>query len=322
MSRLGSVAAVTAWGLLIGGCGNASGPDSNGDDGPLGIQRRVLSALTPAQDAALQAAVSRWHAHVLEGLPDVSFVNNPLPADACGVTHPELAEVVDDLLIFIVVEPIDGPDGTVAEAGPCRVRTGSLLPVVGLMRFDSDDLDRLEADGDLTEAMVHEMGHVLGIGALWGELGLLQDPSDPANGGTPGADAHFDGTQAIAAFDDVGGLTYVGPKVPAENDGAAFGTGSLDIHWREAVFGTELMTPRIDRGVLNELSVVSVASLADLGYAVSTAGVDAYALPAGAAAARAASADRAGGVDLAGDVWMGPVYRVDPDGRVVGALRR
>ena len=45
------------------------------------------------------------------------------------------------------------------------------------------------------------------------------------------------------------------------------GEGTADAHWRESVFGNELMTGFVEAST-NALSRVSVASMADLGYAV------------------------------------------------------
>ena len=53
------------------------------------------------------------------------------------------------------------------QAGPCQVRGLGYLPSVGMMEFDSDDLDALEASGRLLSVVLHEMGHVLGIGTWW-----------------------------------------------------------------------------------------------------------------------------------------------------------
>jgi hypothetical protein len=115
------------------------------------------------------------------------------------------------------------------------------------------------------------MGHVLGLGSLWSDMGLLADPSLPPAGGT---DPHFTGTAALTAFDFAGGAAYPGAKVPVENRG---GPGTADVHWRESVLGNELMTGFIDFGA-NPLSAVSAASLADQGYQVDQAQADAYTL--------------------------------------------
>ena len=70
------------------------------------------------------------------------------------------------------------------------------------------------------------------------------------------------------------------------------GTGTADAHWRESVFGNELMTGFVDAGT-NPLSRVSVASMADLGYAVNLAGADPYTLAPGLRAFRRGAAGAA-----------------------------
>ena len=83
-------------------------------------------------------------------------------------------------------------------------------------------------------------------------------------------------------------------------------------NWRESVFRTELMTGWINSGA-NPMSRVTIASLRDLGYAVSLAAADAYVLP----SPSAVSPRLAGvpGVELV-DELIRPTYTVDPAGRV------
>jgi hypothetical protein len=171
------------------------------------------------------------------------------------------------------------------------------LTVVGVMRFDNADLDNLEANGLLEDVVLHELGHILGFGTLWNDFGLLQNPSLPSN---DGADTHFSGPLAIAAFDVVGGTNFTGgSKVPVENRQG--GPGSQDSHWRESVFDSELLTGFLDAGA-NPLSAVTAESMADMTYVVNAAAADAYVLPPGAAppAAQAATVTR---LDLIDDIW-------------------
>ena len=80
---------------------------------------------------------------------------------------------------------------------------------------------------------------------------------------------HFDGPNAIAAFDAIGGSAYTaGEKVPVEN--VQSGAGTRDSHWRLSVFANELMTG-IMSPTSSPLSRVTVASLRDLGYEVDDA---------------------------------------------------
>ena len=53
--------------------------------------------------------------------------------------------------------------------------------------------------------------------------------------------------------------------------------GTRDGHWRESVFGTELMTGWVTRGS-NPLSALTIASLVDLGYGANSSAASGYVL--------------------------------------------
>ncbi|MFI7294942.1 hypothetical protein [Streptomyces sp. NPDC050121] len=89
-------------------------------------------------------------------------------------------EVIDDLLILAQGRSIDGPGGILGQAGPTHVRPPSAgsaasLPAKGIMSSDTADLEQMEQDGTLNDVITHEMGHVLGIGSVWNDKGLLAD---------------------------------------------------------------------------------------------------------------------------------------------------
>ena len=215
------------------------------------------------------------------------------------------------MLILVRLVPIDGEGGVLGGAGPCWIRDPSNLTIMGSMQFDTDDLEVLEAEGILSNVILHEMGHVLGIGTLWETQGLLADPSQPP---TNGADPHFTGPQAIAAFDNVGGVAYIaGAKVPVENTG---GPGTADSHWRESVLDDELMTGFIGTGT-SPLSIVTLASLADQGYEVDQTKADAFTLLPGVRAFASRPL-----IHLKNDILRGPIRKVDARGRMTGELRR
>jgi hypothetical protein len=180
------------------------------------------------------------------------------------------------------------------------------------MTFDTADLANLEANGTLNSVILHEMGHVLGIGTIWTTLGLLTNPSLPSS---PGVDTHFTGANAIAAFNTVGGATYTGGgKVPVENTQG--GVGTRDGHWRESVLANELMTGFLNAGA-NPLSVLTIRSLTDLGYTVSTATADAFFVTL-TANARASEGPV---IDLGDDILRIPITVIDEAGRVVRVIR-
>jgi hypothetical protein len=265
---------------------------------------RFVGEATTSQRQAVAEAQSRWENLILGDLPNARLT---AAEGSCGSESPSVDATIDDVMIFVTMEPIDGPGGVLGSAGPCFIRNSNGLTVLGAMRFDSEDLQEIEAEGLLEPVILHEMGHVLGFGSLWSLQGLLADPSLPED--EIPADPHFTGTQAVAAFNEAGGAAYPLGKVPVEDTG---GEGTADGHWRESVFGAELMTGFVDLGV-NPLSRVTLAALADQGYAVNLGGADPYSLT---LALRAQGARPL--LDLGNDVWRLPIRKVDAMGRVTG----
>jgi hypothetical protein len=277
---------------------NAAGCQAGAATG-YGITLCFNSTMTASQRAAFESSVTRW-----QGLITGDLVNSSVSAaaGACGSGSPGLSTTVDDLLIFATVENIDGPGGTLGSAGPCFIRSPGFLPSLGMMRFDAADVASMEANGSYGSVIMHEMGHVLGIGTLWTYFSLLQSPS---SAGSP-LDTYFSGANGITGFNNIGGSTYTGGnKVPVENTG---GTGTMNAHWRESVLANELMTGWINAGS-NPLSQLTVRSLADMGYTVNAAGADPFFLT---LSSRAQADD---GVQLLNDVSTGPLYQVDAQGR-------
>ncbi|MEE8600734.1 leishmanolysin-related zinc metalloendopeptidase [Euzebya tangerina] len=245
-------------------------PDPELPQPPFSIEVEFIGGLTFTQRAVFAEAAARWEAIITEPLSTVSVGGRTF----------------DGVVISASGTRIDGEGRILGRAGPTMLRPDSLLPATGVMEFDTADLAALEADGSLDEVIVHEMGHVLGIGTLWQPAGLLDGPG--------GADPRFRGVLATEEYDDLLApapdpetdtgtdtpLIPNGPSdptagVPVANTG---GPGSRDGHWRELVFGTELMTPFLGAGP-QPLSRLTIASLADLGYVVSFDTADPYRLP-------------------------------------------
>jgi hypothetical protein len=232
------------------------------------VEIQFVTEVSPSIWAAFQVAGHRWSGVITGDLPDVLSDVDP---GTCGNGSPAVRRVVDDVLILATIEPIDGPGGTLGSAGPCWIRDDSDLPFLGRMRLDTDDLVRMQERGQLQDVIVHEVGHILGIGTLWRRFDLLQLSARD----NPGSDTYFSGAAAIQAFDATGGVSYTGNKVPVENTQG--GAGTLDSHWRESVMDRELMTGFVDASP-NPLSIVTAASLQDLGYVVDQDGADSYSL--------------------------------------------
>ena len=178
----------------------------------------------------------------------------------------------------------NGPSGTIGLAGPCLWRPDG-LPLIGDLTIDTADLARLGTVG-LQRLAVHEMAHVLGYGSSGEWDHLLRNSAVEYLQNNPGQstlpDTHFAGQAARNAFNEIGGNSYSGgEKVPVENNTARYGAGGLDGHWRESVFGDELMTPTIsvNAQTAQPLSKVTIASLADLGYRVDLTQADSFSLP-------------------------------------------
>jgi hypothetical protein len=220
------------------------------------IELRFVTPASAGQQSAFERARRRIEAVVVGDLPDVT-----LPAGSACAGEPLGASLVDDLLIVVRVEPIDGPGLILGQAGPCLVRVAG-LPVAGIMMFDEADLGRLEADGRLDSVILHEMLHVVGFGVLWSRDGLVA--------GAGGADPVFVGPRAREQFAVHDGGVETAGGVPVEGSG---GVGTAGAHWRETVFGSELMTGWLT-GVSQPLGGATAGSLADLGYEVDVAAAD------------------------------------------------
>jgi Leishmanolysin len=227
------------------------------------ITLRFINSPTPAQQTQFQTGADRW-----EGLiyGDVEETVGLIPENGCGPGFPipEFDGVIDDIMINVLLQTIDGPGGVLGAAGACFVRTSDGLPLYGLMFFDTDDLAFLEQNNLLDEVIVHEMGHVLGFsGGIFNlnipgvfQRNLLANPNTP--------DPRFLGRVARAMYFTLGGRQ---PTIPIE--GTPCGAGTRNSHWDEATFFNELMTGFLNgasSNFINPLSRMTSAAMRDLGY--------------------------------------------------------
>ncbi|PWL37772.1 peptidase [Flagellimonas aquimarina] len=217
------------------------------------IEIRFLGGLTPSQQNIFDDAACRWKEIISGDLPSVQLANG---------------DIIDNVRIDAQGTNIDGTSGILGQAGPTQLRAGSFLPATGIMRFDSADLARLEAESSLLDVIVHEMGHVLGFGTLWSPQFLNLISAEGSENPV------FTGANAIQEYKTLTRNEESVP-VPIANTG---GPGTRDGHWRELTFDNELMTGFIDDGN-NPISKLSIAAFEDMGYTVDYDAANAYSLP-------------------------------------------
>jgi len=203
----------------------------------------------PLYLGVFQAAADLWERVVVADLVDIS-------SSAWGA--------IDDLRIDATVAHIDGSGGILGQAGWDARRSGS-LPYHGTMSFDSADVTTMYNNQTLYSVVLHEIGHVLGIGTLWTAYGLVNTSTHQYFGGN-----------ALNEYRTLVG-TPSATYIPIEDQG---GPGTANSHWDEEAFDAELMTGYIEAsGTAMPLSRMTIASLADLGYAVDLTVADSYFLP-------------------------------------------
>ena len=265
------------------------------------IQLGFTSSVTEAQKEHIRAARDSWESFLAATeFWDVAYNQE---VSCLGLTT--TVGTVDDHVVLVHVTAIDGISGTLAQAGYCSFRTIGGVPagpIISAIEFDAADIERVRAAGSLVGLAFHEMAHGLGFSdSYWDGLGLLDT----------GADPHFTGAFARAAFDAAGGDSYTGNKVPVSSPDHS--------HWRESVFGHEVMTPTLRVGTAQAVSAITLEAMADIGYTVDVSLADDYDLP--NAIAPGPVADAPGQVlDLGNDVVRGPVMVVGPDGRTIRVI--
>jgi Leishmanolysin len=227
------------------------------------IELRFINPPTANQQAQFEQAAARWQG-IIHG--DVLETVGTIPANGCGagIPLPAFTGTIDDIMINVLLQPIDGPGAVLGRAGACFVRTNDGLPLYGVMFFDTADLAFLEQNNLLDEVIVHEMGHVLGFsGGIFNlnipgvfQRTLLANPNT--------TNPRFLGEEATAKYTSLGGKL---PSVPIE--GLPCGPGTANSHWDEQTFFNELMTGFLNgasANFINPLGRMTSGAMQDLGY--------------------------------------------------------
>lgn len=175
---------------------------------------------------------------------------------------------IGGLTITATLGVIDGQGGKLGGGGWTNGLYddgGFAIATEGTMDFDSADVASLGEN--LTTVILHEMGHVLGLGTIWTYNNLYVDGSGQYTGAY--------GLEAYRQEFNQPNATFV----PVELEG---GTGTADSHWDEVANGTadtgfisnvsgsdmryELMTGWLNTDQPYFISELTRATLRDMGY--------------------------------------------------------
>ncbi|WP_293913821.1 hypothetical protein [Deinococcus sp.] len=231
---------------------------------PFVIELRLRGKpLSGAQKVILQQAATRVSNLLTSKFQPVAL---DLPGGACDKGLPAIREQVERFFVFVVVKDLG--DEVYGDSTPCDLHDQTYLPIYGAIDLNSRGLD-LQAAPELLDTMIHELLHALGVGTLWtqGERVSLSGESD---GRTlvrkVGKQWFYTAPRALAAYTALGGQ---GSGIALDPDQG---------HWAGALFCSEILSGAAgdvtDR--VNPISLITLAALQDLGYAVNLSRADRY----------------------------------------------
>ncbi len=291
------------------------------------IELQFILPPSQAQLAAFNAAKARWQ-QVITGDLGAFNVGSVNTGANCG--NQTVSGSINDMRIIVQLDSIDGVGNILGASSPCYLRnsgTGTGLPIISYMLFDTADVAGLVSSGNFGDVVLHEMGHSLGYGTIWTIQGMVNTLSS--------TNPFFTGSAANAAYlNSNGGSATVTPPaqgncsianneviprtaVPVENSG---GAGTALSHWEECLFRSEVMSGYIT-GNVRPLSLTTVESMADLGYTVNPSAADAFNINT-QPSLRIGQPDTLH-IELKSDVLQIPMFYLDQQtGRVTPAPRR
>ena len=192
---------------------------------------------------AILHSVARW-----EQVITADYPSSNASLAGCGIAH-EVS--VDDLLIHFEWQARTGEIGGAAQVCGTVATPGfpAERPNAGVVQMNSTryDTQRITDFIEVDRVVLHEVGHVLGIGTIWRDSGYVTQV---------GAQMQFTGPNAVNAFRQ---RYPESTGVPLESD---------SYHWGDAV-RDELMRAGGNRAQNNKITEVSIGALHDLGYSVS-----------------------------------------------------
>lgn len=217
--------------------------------------------------ASESGEVEEWFSFLIQAKERWERIINNVPwgpwgfEDLEGISRREIATQlpangVDDIYIAVYTRNITTP-GLYALAGPTkRDQTNNRHIVAGSIQIDPGSIPEILEQDIFFPLMMHELGHTVGFGLLWGE-------------------------------EEIDGFSYTGAN--ALNAWRAMGcTGDLPLervnppfkptHWDENCLVQELMTPLLQFRRTAFVSALTMGALEDLGYSVNRDEEDAYGL--------------------------------------------
>ena len=172
-----------------------------------------------------------WTKDILEYLPENNIATR-LPGRG-----------VDDIYISVFERNIDGEGGLFALAGPDLIVGDENSIVAGSIQIDPNDLAVALEKNVFLPLMLHEIGHVLGVGTMWEDHGLIDNVEQ----------------------------TYIGPHALEAWHNKVGCSGNLPLsgnHWNEDCVDDEFMTPFFKFNRPAPVSSLTLGALEDLGYQV------------------------------------------------------
>lgn len=241
---------------------------------------------------ALEKAVKRWSDVIKENKITPTFIGAQRKICNRGKIRFGGDNRVLNSLVVIVSNSIkkDKVD-LVVESGPCFLDEKNIFPILGVLNYNRDEITKRLIEDHLDIIIMKSIGHILGIGTLWGNLSqngvggfmdynfnssLLKPVNYSYNNVEYINRYYFSGINAHREF-----LSYV-----SESQSQTFQVGNINklytdskkCHWSSSYFKNEIMTNKIEIGVKQSLSRISIGALEDLGYSVDYSQDDDYQL--------------------------------------------
>lgn len=267
------------------------------------IDLRVVGDTATLPMASIRRAVQRWERIITRGGAAQRIV---AAAGSCGAWSPAIDETVRTILVLLRSRPMDGESGILGGTHVCVVREGTRLPALAMLEFDSADMAMEIARGSFEATVAHEIGHALGFGSLW--FGAAAGPAVAE--ARPAENRYvYVGAAGVAAAYGWGTLLTPTSALVLERQG---GPGTAGSHWSEFYVGGELMTAFADAGN-RPISIVTAASMRDLGYEIDEAGADWMFAPVRDGAMTLVAPESRRPLE---ERLVPPSYTVDPSGRL------